>query len=146
MDIIILICTIICLVLLILVFTQISGGKNIDSQIATIVEQNRNTNQQFTSQNESLRQQISTFESNIRTIEENYQKENNSLNEKLVNEMNEYHKTTGEQITEINKIVTEKMQTILDRKLNDAFDIVVKNMNELGKTLSDGQTEQRMIS
>lgn len=143
MDIIILICIVICLVLLILVFTQISGGKNIDSQIATIVEQNRNTNQQFTSQNESLRQQISTFESNIRTIEENYQKENNSLNEKLVNEMNEYHKTTGEQITEINKIVTEKMQTILDRKLNDAFDIVVKNMNELGKTLSDGQTEQR---
>ncbi|MBQ9243897.1 MAG: DNA recombination protein RmuC, partial [Proteobacteria bacterium] len=37
----------------------------------------------------------------------------------------------------------ESMQAVLDRKLNGAFDTVVKNMADLGKGLNDGQDRQQ---
>ena len=63
--------------------------------------------------------------------------------ETLRQEMGGFRKETGDQLTQINAVVTEKLQTILDRKLNEAFDTVVKNMAELGKTLSDSQERQQ---
>ncbi len=143
MEVGILLCVVICIVLLVIMLIRVSNGNNIDAQISTIVEQNRNTNMQLSSQIESLRQQMAMFENNIRTIEENYQKENNDQTSKLYDEMNKFHNNSNAQINEINSIVTEKMQAILDRKLNDAFAVVVNNMNNLGNSLTEGQEKQR---
>ena len=143
MEVGILLCVVICIVLLVIMLIRVSNGNNIDAQISTIVEQNRSTNMQMSSQIESLRQQMAMFENNIRTIEENYQKENNDQTGKLYDEMNKFHNNSNAQINEINSIVTEKMQAILDRKLNDAFEVVVNNMNNLGNSLTEGQEKQR---
>ena len=143
MEIGIIFCVIICIVLLVLLLIKVFSGNDLDSKISTIVEQNRNSTIQFTSQVDSLRQQMSMFENNIRVIEEKYQKENNEQNSRLYDEMNLFHRNSSEQINQINAIVTEKMQTILDRKINDAFEVVVKNMNDLGNSLTEAQEKQR---
>nr|MCR4609247.1 hypothetical protein [Eubacterium sp.] len=62
---------------------------------------------------------------------------------KLNDDMLRSSKETDEQIKEINKIVSEKMQTILDRKINEAFETVVKNMSELSKAINEGQEQQK---
>ena len=102
MEVGILLCVVICIVLLVIMLIRVSNGNNIDAQISTIVEQNRNTNMQLSSQIESLRQQMAMFENNIRTIEENYQKENNDQTSKLYDEMNKFHNNSNAQINEIN--------------------------------------------
>lgn len=143
MEIIILICSIICVVLLIYAVFKLSQNKNIDTQISTLIEQNRQENQQINSQVESLRQQISSFETNIRNLEENYQKENKEIMDRMANGMNDYYQKSQGQISELNQIVSEKMPTILDRKFGESFDIVSKNITQLGSSLNEGQEKQR---
>ena len=143
MQIVILICNIICIIFFILVFIQLINSKGQSSQLAALTEQNRNANQQLSNQIESIRQQLLTFESNIRGTEDNFQKRTEESVNKLYDEMSDYHQKSTSQINEINQIVTEKMQTILDRKLNEAFAVVVRNMNQLGNSLSEGQKKQR---
>ena len=143
MEIVILICCVIMIVLLIVILIQGNANKNMDSRISTLTEQNRSANQQLTSQIESLRQQMSMFENNIRGIEETAQNNQNEAIHNMNLEMVSFHQKTGDNLKEMNQIVTEKMQEILDRKLNDAFEIVVKNMTDLGNSLSENQEKQR---
>ena len=64
-------------------------------------------------------------------------------NEAMRMQIAAYGQRTEEQVGEINEIVSEKMQYILDRKINEAFDVIVKNMNAMGANLKEGQDRQR---
>ena len=147
MEILALVCSILAviigLVVLIAVIMQGSANKRMETQLATLLEQNRSSSAQLNSQIEALRQQMMTFENNIRQAEELAQRNNAEAIEKIHAEMTAFNQKTDEQLTEMNKIITEKMQNILDTKMNEAFATVVKNMNELGNTLRDGQEKQR---
>ncbi len=60
--------------------------------------------------------------------------------------MNGLRKENQESLDKINSIITEKMQSTLDDKLNKAFETIVKNMSELGKSLNEGQDKQQKAS
>ncbi len=147
MEILALVCSILAviigLVVLIAVIMQGSANNRMETQLTTLLEQNRSASAQLNSQIEALRQQMMTFENNIRQAEELAQRNNAEAIEKIHAEMTAYNEKTDAQLSEINKIITEKMQNILDTKMNEAFTTVVKNMNELGNTLRDGQEKQR---
>ena len=59
--------------------------------------------------------------------------------------MNGLRKENQESLDKINSIITEKMQSTLDDKLNKAFETIVKNMSELGKSLNEGQDKRRKL-
>ena len=147
MEIATLITGIICIVLIVLVLLQSLKGKDVGNKMDMIVEQNRISNQQMSqqlfSQGETLRNQMNVLESNIRSQEDAMQRRTEDSILKLQEEIDDYQKESNERLDEINKIVNEKIHEILDKKLNEAFNTVVKNMTDLGASLSDGQDKQR---
>ncbi len=131
-------------VLLIIVLIKISSNNNIKSELSDLIsEQNRINNRQLNDQFNQLFDKLIDFEREIRTLEENNRREYRQISEKFMDDIADYQKESQKQIEEINKIVTEKMQTILDRKINEAFEVVVKNMSALGNSLTESQEKQR---
>ena len=131
-------------VLLIIVLIKISSNNNMESKLSGLIsEQNRSNNQQLNALFNQLFDKLLDFEREIRTQEENTRKEYRQISEKFMDDIADYQKESQKQIEEINKIVTEKMQTILDRKINEAFEVVVKNMSALGNSLTESQEKQR---
>ena len=61
----------------------------------------------------------------------------------LRDDLDRFRRETGDSVREINGIVTEKLEDILDRRLNQGSDSVVRSMSELGKGLNESQTRQR---
>lgn len=135
---------VICLILLIVVLIRMSANNNMESRISALVsEQNKNINEQLGVRFSQLEDKLFDFERQMRLLSEKNQREYRETTEKLFAEISAYQKESSKQIEEINSIVTEKMQTILDRKINEAFEIIVKNMNALGNSLSESQEKQR---
>ena len=111
-----------------------------------ITRQGSQTMEQVTRQNEAVVNQIVVLGDGLRDSQDRQQKKTEDAFGKMREDLNAFRQETGGQLTEVNRIVTEKMQEILDRKLNDAFDTVVKNMSDLGKALNDGQERQQKAS
>jgi len=131
-------------VLLIIVLIKISSNNNKKSELSYLnSEQNRINNRQLTDRFNQLFDKLIDFEREIRMLEENNRREYRQISEKFMDDIADYQKESQKQIEEINMIVTEKMQTILDRKINEAFETVVKNMNALGNSLTESQEKQR---
>ena len=144
MEYIILAALAVAIILLIVVILKLSSNNNMESRISALIsEQGRNNNGQLIAQFNLLSDKITDFEREIRLIEEKNQKEYREITGKFFDEIADYQKESQKQIEEINKIVTEKMQVILDRKINEAFETVVKNMNALGNSLTQSQEKQR---
>ena len=160
----ILLSVIIVIILLIIILIRMFTYKNSESinelekSVVTLIEQNRNLslliNQNMSNLNESIRTYFRTLEDNIRIINEKLINDSNRiidrLNEdtssridKIYTEMNENRKNTETQLKEINYIVSEKMQSILTQKFNEAFATIVKNMSELSKSINEGQEKQK---
>ena len=131
-------------ILLIIVLIKISSNNNIKSELSDLIsEQNRINNRQLNDWFNQLFDKLIDFEREIRMLEENNRREYRQISEKFMDDIADYQKESQKQIEEINKIVTEKMQVILDRKINEAFETVVKNMNALGNSLTQSQEKQR---
>ena len=144
MEYIILAALAVAIILLIVVILKLSSNNNMESRISALIsEQGRNNNGQLIAQFNLLSDKITDFEREIRLIEEKNQKEYREITGKFFDEIADYQKESQKQIEEINKIVTEKMQVILDRKINEAFEVVVKNMSALGNSLTESQEKQR---
>ncbi|MBE5970780.1 MAG: DNA recombination protein RmuC [Lachnospiraceae bacterium] len=131
-------------ILLVIVLIKISSNNNIKSELSNLIsEQNRINNRQLNDRFNQLFDKLIDFEREIRMLEENNRREYRQISEKFMDDIADYQKESQKQIEEINMIVTEKMQTILDRKINEAFETVVKNMNALGNSLTESQEKQR---
>lgn len=92
--------------------------------------------------NESVIKSITVLGDSLRASQEKQQDKADEYLVKIETQMRELRKDNGESLDKINSLVTEKMQSSLDDKLNKAFETVVTNMTELGKTLNDGQDRQ----
>lgn len=156
MEIIILICCIIIIALLVALLIKVNmrtsdkNSSEIDElkmQIEILgqnsVSQNNLMMEQAIRQSESMVKQMSVMGDSLIASQDRQQSQSRALLVRIESEMNELRKENQESLSKINSIITEKMQSTLDNKLNKAFETVVKNMSELGKSINDGQEKQQ---
>ena len=160
MEIAILICCAAIMILLILILSRLSGMKSggdngewereLEKRVDLLREnsssESRQILDQITRQSETTVRQVSTLGDGLRESQDRQQTQTKETLKEFHAEVAGLRRETGEQLTEINRVITEKMQDILDRKLNQAFDTVVKNMADLGKGLNEGQERQQKAS
>lgn len=94
-------------------------------------------------QGDSTIKQIATLGENLASSQDRQQNRNTEIISEIKTEMKGLRTENLDSLNKINSIVTEKMQSTLDEKLNRAFETVVKNMSELGKTLSAAEERQQ---
>ena len=109
-------------------------------------DQNKILMDQIVRQSETMVKQISMLGDSLRDSQEKQQAKAGETLLKIEAEMNGLRKENQESLDKINSIITEKMQSTLDDKLNKAFETIVKNMSELGKSLNEGQDKQQKAS
>lgn len=98
---------------------------------------------QVTRQGDSAVKQMAAFGENIAATQERQQNRTSEMLARMEAQISELRRENKEELDKINHIVTEKMQKLLDERLNGAFEAIVKNMSELGKTLNEGQDKQQ---
>lgn len=98
---------------------------------------------QIARQGETSVKQIATIGESLASSQDRQQNRNTEIISEIKKEMTGLRTENQESLTKINSVVTEKMQSTLDEKLNRAFETVVKNMSELGKTLNDAEERQQ---
>lgn len=153
MDMPLLIGEIVIIVLLVVLLAAVllrrSGGNTaaLEKELALLREQLDSLTRQMRDdearRSETELTRLGNVQRNITALQESHQKRTENALANMHGSMETFRQKTDGQVKEINAIVTEKMQKILDRKLNEAFDTVVKNMTELGKNLSEGQARQQ---
>lgn len=156
MDIVILICCAVNFILLIAVLIKLfKPGRDaysdkiseLRNQIEVLNQTNASDNSrlldQTMRQGDSTIKQIATIGESLASSQERQQKRNTEIISEIKTEMNGLRAESRDSLTKINSVVTEKMQNTLDEKLNRAFETVVKNMSELGKTLNDAEERQQ---
>lgn len=153
METVILICCIVIIALLIAVLIKQFAGsqsrasdeiKNALERISETRESdNRMLMEQSSRQSESTVNQIDRLGRDIRESQDRQQKASSDTLTKIEEQMNGLRRENQQSLTDINRIVTEKMQSTLDEKLNAVIQTVVKNISELGKSLGDSQEKQR---
>lgn len=156
MDTVILICCAINFVLLIVVLIRLFKPNNdaysdkineLRNQIEVLNRTNASDNSrlldQTMRQGDSTIKQIATIGESLASSQERQQKRSTEIISEIKTEMSGLRTENRDSLNRINSVVTEKMQSTLDEKLNRAFETVVKNMSELGKTLSDAEERQQ---
>ena len=152
MDIIIVICCVVIIALLIVILIRQlkpddRGSGEIKNALERLAENRESDNrmllEQSSRQNESTVSQIDRLGRAIRDSLDQRQRSSSETLEKINDQMSGLRRENQQSLTEINRVVTEKMQSTLDDKLNAVIQTVVKNMSELGKTLGDSQEKQR---
>ena len=156
METVILVCCAVNFVLLIFVLIRLlkpnsdnfSGRINeLKNQIEVLKQTNegdsRSLLDQLTRQGDSSAKQIETIGNSLTTSQDRQQQRNTEIITEIKKDMTGLRSENRESLDKINSIVTEKMQKTLDEKLNSAFETVVKNMSELGKTLSAAEERQQ---
>lgn len=159
MEIIILICCIIIIALLFILLVRLNQKNSwkeskeiseLKRQIEFLNQNNINQNNMLTnqiaSQGDSMVKQISILGNSLRDSQDKQQSKSGEVLIRIESEMSRLRKENQESLDKINSIITEKMQSTLDDKLNKAFETVVKNMTELGKSLNEGQDKQQMAT
>lgn len=156
MDIAIVVCCAIIIILLVIILikqfrpTDNKSSDNIinrlDQLSQTRESDNRMLMEQSSRQSESTVNQIDRLGRDIRDSQERQQKSSSETLTKIEERMNTLRRENQESLDKINSIVTEKMQSTLDEKLNTVMQTVVKNISELSKNLSDSLEKQRGIT
>ena len=149
----ILVCCVVIIVLLVIVLIKLFKASDSKAlgDIKGLLEQmtrtreadNRMIAEQLSRQSDSAVNQIDRIARDIREAQERQQKSSSEAFGKIEIEMNALRRENQESLEKINSVVTEKMQDTLDRKINSAFETVVKNMSDLGKNLNDGMDKLR---
>lgn len=157
MDILTLVCGILILILLIILLIKSAHQNNstraleeLKKQVEFLsrssTDQNKLLMDQSVRQSETMVNQISMLGNSLRVSQEQHQAKAGETLTKMEAEMNRLRRENQESLDKINSIITEKMQSILDEKLNKAFETIVKNMSELGKRLNEGQDKQQIAT
>ncbi|MDE5648991.1 MAG: hypothetical protein K2I33_03710, partial [Oscillospiraceae bacterium] len=156
MEIITLACCIIIVILLVILLIKSNNQKEnynskeiaeLQKQIEFLSQNNTNQNKLLMDQaarlNDTMVKAISVLGDSLRDSQDKQQTKAREILLNIEAEMNRLRKENQESLNKINSIITEKMQTTLDDKMNKAFETIVKNMSELGKSLNDGQEKQQ---
>lgn len=153
MDKMILLCCVIIIVLLIVIlikeFTRKrdNSAEEIKRQIERLSENRENDNRMLMEhsslQGKSTADQVERMGRHIYENQERLLNNNKENLSKLGGEMSALRGDIGRNLEKINGVVTEKMQSTLDEKLNNLSQTVVKNFSDLGKSLSDNGELQR---
>lgn len=157
MEIITLVCCGVNFVLLVILLVKSFGKKTDNKEITELKNQlevlkqtssadNSRLMEQSVRQGESAINQIIKLGENLSDSQNRQQSRTSEILDKITVEMKELRRENQQSLEKINGIVTEKMQKTLDEKLNGAFEIVVQNMAQLGKMLSDSQDKQQKIT
>lgn len=153
MDIVILSCCAVIILLLIVILIKLlgtprdRGSEEIRNALERLSEaresESRMIMEQSSLQSKSTVDQIDRLGRDIREAQDRQQKSSSDTLSKIEEQMGGLRRENQQSLTDINKIVTEKMQSTLDDKLNAVIRTVVKNISELGKALGDSQEKQR---
>lgn len=148
-------CIVIIILLVILLIKSNYKGDNYDKneikeikrQLEFLNQNNLNQNKylmdQFVRQNDSIIKQISILGDSLRNSQDKQQSHLREILIRIEDEMNAFKKDNQTSLDKVNDTVNEKLQKTLDNKLNNAFETIVKNMSELGKSLNNGQDKQQ---
>ena len=117
--------------------------ENIASLNQRSLDGNKNLLDEIARRAEATTNQIENLSGRMMDFQEKQQGKINGTLDKIQSEMAGMRSENRESLDQINSIVTEKMQKTLDEKFNGAFETVVKNMSEIGKTLSESQEKQQ---
>lgn len=144
-------CGIIILLLTVILIKQFgsSHGSTLND-IKNAVEQfsrsresdNRMLMEQSSRQNEAAVNQIDRLGRYMREAQDRQQRSSADALTGIEEQMKGLRRENRDSLEKINGIVTEKMQSTLDERLNAVIRTVVNNMSELGKNLSDSQSKQ----
>ena len=154
LEIVILLCCIVCVILLIVLLMKKTNGNAAEQEIRRLEQaleqlsdrydiQNKQLMDQSVRQNDSVVHNISILGDSLRDANQKQQAAAQETLAGLRTEMQTLRTSNQESLDKINGIITEKMQSTLDEKLNQAFETVVKNMTELGRQLNEGQEKQQ---
>lgn len=152
MELAMLICCGISIILLIALLMKRNGSESsginelksqIDRQNSEGQSRDKMILDQIVRQNESVVNSVSILGNDVRGAQDKQQEKISAILNESRADMNLLRKENQQSIDKIYSIITEKMQTTLDEKLNLAFATVVKNMSELGKSLGDNQERQQ---
>lgn len=156
MDIAVLICCAVIIVLLVVILirqfksTENSASNEIKNAIEQITKMRESDNrmlmEQSSIQSDAAIKQIDLLGRGIRDSQEQQHKSSTDALTKVEEQMNSLRRESQGSLDKINSIVTEKMQNILDEKLNRVNQTVVTNFSELTKTVSDNQEKQRITT
>lgn len=157
MEIVTLVCCGLNFVLLVVLLIKAFGKKTDNKEITELRNQlevlkqtssadNSRLMEQSVRQGESAVNQIIKLGENLSDSQNRQQTRTSEILDKINIEMKELRRENQQSLEKINGIVTEKMQKMLDEKLNGAFETVVQNMAQLGKMLSDSQDKQQKIT
>lgn len=144
-------CGIIILLLIVILIRQFkpSGDRTLN-EIKNAVEQvsktresdNRMLMEQSSRQSESTVNQIDRLGRYMRESQDRQQRLSADTLAKIEEQMKGLRVESKDSLDKINGIVTEKMQSTLDERLNAVIRTVVNNMSELGKSLGESQGKQ----
>lgn len=158
MDIVIVILEILILVLLGVLFLRKNGRPSSDhAEIAELQKQielmgHRMEQQSNLLLDQAARQenttvnQIAALGNGLRDVQQKQQVQQDGSLRRMEVQLQTMRHENQESLDKINRFITEKMQALLDEKLNLAFETVVKNMSELGRSLNEGQEKQQIAT
>lgn len=152
MDIIILVCCVVIIVLLIPVLIKqdkpaddrsTNEIKNAIERLSSTRESdNRMLMDQSARQSESTAHQLDRIKNDMLNSQELQRKTAAETLSKIEEQVGGMRRENRTSLDRINSVVTEKMQSTLDEKLNKVIQTVVSNMSELGKSLGESQSKQ----
>ncbi|MBQ5312307.1 MAG: DNA recombination protein RmuC, partial [Oscillospiraceae bacterium] len=108
------------------------GRKGLSEQIGT----------QNSSINENVRQSVELLGQNLASEQKNLRESTSAALETLSGDMDAIRRGSREGIEEIRMIVTEKMQTTLNTRLDSLMSGITRNFSELGSSLREEQKNQ----
>lgn len=125
----------------------VDGLKNkIDNLDQTNVVERARLSDEIVRQADSTIKQVMGLSDRIMDSQEKQQEKISVALDKIESEMNELRGDNRESFHQINGVITEKMQKILDEKLNGVSATVVNTMSELGNNLRESQEKQQKIT
>lgn len=149
METVILVCCLAIIALLVVILIKLlkptadSSLREIKSAVEHLADSRESDNRMLmemsSKQSETAVNQIDRLGRDLREAQSRQQ----STLSKTEEQMNGLRRENQASLDKINSIVTEKMQSTLDEKLNKVLQTVVANISELAKSLSDNQEKQR---
>lgn len=146
METAILICCAVIIILLIAILILVcrTSGRNFSDDIKNAVDSILETEERNIS--DSTVKLIDVIGKNIIDSQENRQKISSEQIGQIKTNMENLQNETKKSLDGINAIVTEKMQSTLDEKINNAFKTISDSIGGLSKILSDSQDKQGRLT
>lgn len=150
------VCAVACVILLVIIWKKLSEimshpqnsntsemKKQLEMMQQNLDHQNQMLMDQSARQSELSVRQISVVGNHLRETQAQQQARMQEILAAMQEDMYRLRQENQKSLMQLHAIVTEKFQTLLDQKMNQAFETMVHNMTALGKRLEEGQSRQQ---